>query len=334
MGSSSCGSAGAEQDERMISEQLDEMNEPLDWWPTGLSLHTPNMSHLLGLEQDLAPIPCCDPMRVQSEGSLAHATSFQSLNLERVGTGSECTDSPRSLDHYQGFGANYSRNCSQARQQHMEQRQPELEYLASANYNSVETYCLEPQTIAPPPDQSTPQHLRFAEPEVVQVAPPPPVRRLSTASSCEPAAQARPDPGLRPVEDSHRATRLRRGQRARVDEESGAELDQILEGQAQGTADQQSSSTDADKWSDSDADAIVRGARETAQMALSMYQFTRGEGDLNTTQDLFTQAELFAEEANELYKEVRCFSYKVSRTSVRLTLNGPEDKLIDLQIAN
>jgi len=68
----------------------------------------------------------------------------------------------------------------------------------------------------------------------------------------------------------------------------------------------------ADKWSDSEADAIVRGARETAQMALSMYQFTRGEGDLNTTQDLFTQAELFAEEANELYKEVRCFSYKVS----------------------
>ena len=73
-----------------------------------------------------------------------------------------------------------------------------------------------------------------------------------------------------------------------------------------------SSQLEQDKWSDSEADAIVRGARETAQMALSMYQFTRGEGDLNTTQDLFTQAELFAEEANELYKEVRCFSYKVS----------------------
>lgn len=77
-------------------------------------------------------------------------------------------------------------------------------------------------------------------------------------------------------------------------------------------ADQQSITTEAEKWSDSEADAIVRGARETAQMALSMYQFTRGEGSLNTTQDLFTQAELFAEEANELYKEVRCFSYKVS----------------------
>lgn len=80
---------------------------------------------------------------------------------------------------------------------------------------------------------------------------------------------------------------------------------------ATNTDQQSSSATDQDKWSDSEADAIVRGARETAQMALSMYQFTRGEGDLNTTQDLFTQAELFAEEANELYKEVRCFSYKV-----------------------
>lgn len=67
---------------------------------------------------------------------------------------------------------------------------------------------------------------------------------------------------------------------------------------------------------DPEADAIVRGAKETAQMALSMYQFIRGEGELNTTQDLFTQAELFAEEANELYKEVRCFSYKVSFKSL------------------
>jgi len=42
-----------------------------------------------------------------------------------------------------------------------------------------------------------------------------------------------------------------------------------------------------------------------------MYQFTRGEGALKTTQDLFTQAEYFAEEANRLYKVVRQFSYQV-----------------------
>lgn len=47
-------------------------------------------------------------------------------------------------------------------------------------------------------------------------------------------------------------------------------------------------------------------------MAFSMYQFTKGEGNLGTTQDLFTQAEYFAEEANRLYKVVRQFSYQVS----------------------
>lgn len=78
--------------------------------------------------------------------------------------------------------------------------------------------------------------------------------------------------------------------------------------------------------SDPEADAIIRGAQETAQMALAMYQFTRGEGDLNTTQDLFTQAELFAEEANELYKEVRCFSYKVSRCTDFSTCNWPQSR--------
>lgn len=47
-------------------------------------------------------------------------------------------------------------------------------------------------------------------------------------------------------------------------------------------------------------------------MAFSMYQFTKGEGELKTTQDLFTQAEYFAEEANRLYKVIRQFSYQVS----------------------
>ncbi|XP_069996202.1 uncharacterized protein [Penaeus vannamei] len=48
-----------------------------------------------------------------------------------------------------------------------------------------------------------------------------------------------------------------------------------------------------------------------SSMAFSMYQFTRGEGALKTTQDLFTQGEYFAEEANRLYKVVRQFSYQV-----------------------
>lgn len=57
---------------------------------------------------------------------------------------------------------------------------------------------------------------------------------------------------------------------------------------------------------------IVKRAKNMSAMAFSMYQFTKGEGELKTTQDLFTQAEYFAEEANRLYKVIRQFSYQVS----------------------
>ncbi len=72
---------------------------------------------------------------------------------------------------------------------------------------------------------------------------------------------------------------------------------------------------EAEKWgeenvSDENND-IVRRAKNMSNMAYNMYQFTRGEGALKTTQDLFTQAEYFAEEANRLYKVVRQFSYMV-----------------------
>ena len=46
-------------------------------------------------------------------------------------------------------------------------------------------------------------------------------------------------------------------------------------------------------------------------MAFSMYLFTRGEGPLKTTQELFVQAEYFAEEGKKLYKTVRDFASKV-----------------------
>lgn len=57
---------------------------------------------------------------------------------------------------------------------------------------------------------------------------------------------------------------------------------------------------------------IVKRAKNMSAMAFSMYQFTKGEGALKTTQDLFTQAEYFAEEANRLYKVIRQFSYQVN----------------------
>ncbi|XP_013780387.1 alpha-catulin-like [Limulus polyphemus] len=68
---------------------------------------------------------------------------------------------------------------------------------------------------------------------------------------------------------------------------------------------------ETEKYSSADSNDIVFRARNMSQMAFSMYQFTRGEGDLKTTQDLFTQAEFFAEEANKLYKLIRHFSYQV-----------------------
>lgn len=56
---------------------------------------------------------------------------------------------------------------------------------------------------------------------------------------------------------------------------------------------------------------IVRKAKSMSAMAMAMFQFTRGEGELKTTQDLFTQAEFFSDEANKMYKIVRHFTYQV-----------------------
>jgi len=68
------------------------------------------------------------------------------------------------------------------------------------------------------------------------------------------------------------------------------------------------------KWSEdlSDDNDILKRAKNMSAMAFLMYQFTKGNGSLRTTQDLFTQAEYFAEEANRLYKVLRHFSYQVT----------------------
>ncbi|XP_060074303.1 alpha-catulin-like [Ylistrum balloti] len=56
---------------------------------------------------------------------------------------------------------------------------------------------------------------------------------------------------------------------------------------------------ETDKWEEPDND-IVKRAKNMSSMAFSMYLFTRGEGPLKTTHDLFVQAEYFAEEGNKL----------------------------------
>jgi hypothetical protein len=79
---------------------------------------------------------------------------------------------------------------------------------------------------------------------------------------------------------------------------------------------------ETDKWNgeSEENNDIVKRAKNMSAMAFSMYQFTKGEGSLRTTQDLFTQAEYFAEEANRLYKVVRQFSYQVC-IQKKITLN-------------
>ena len=69
---------------------------------------------------------------------------------------------------------------------------------------------------------------------------------------------------------------------------------------------------EAEKWEEPENE-IVRRAKNMSSMAFSIYLFTRGEGPLKTTQDLFTQAEYFAEEGAKLFKTVKEFSLQVGR---------------------
>ncbi|XP_041974988.1 alpha-catulin isoform X7 [Aricia agestis] len=85
---------------------------------------------------------------------------------------------------------------------------------------------------------------------------------------------------------------------------------------------------ETEKWQGADENNdIVKRAKNMSSMAFAMYQFTKGEGRLNTTQDLFTQAEYFAEEANRLYKIVRQFSYQVPAGTVKKELLEHLDKV-------
>ena len=59
---------------------------------------------------------------------------------------------------------------------------------------------------------------------------------------------------------------------------------------------------------------IYRG-KNMSSMAFSMYLFTRGEGPLKTTQDLFTQAQYFGEEGVRLYQCGRELTVQVSTGS-------------------
>lgn len=62
-----------------------------------------------------------------------------------------------------------------------------------------------------------------------------------------------------------------------------------------------------EKWEDQEHD-IVRQGQSLSSMAYSMHLFTRGEGLLKTTTDLFHQAEVLSEEGLQLCSSLHTFS--------------------------
>lgn len=80
---------------------------------------------------------------------------------------------------------------------------------------------------------------------------------------------------------------------------------------------------EAEKW-DEPQNEIAKRAKNMSSMAFSMYLFTRGEGTLRTTQDLFTQAYYFVEEGSRLSTIVQEFINQVKNALIdhhRLKLN-------------
>ncbi|XP_074468436.1 alpha-catulin isoform X4 [Sebastes fasciatus] len=69
--------------------------------------------------------------------------------------------------------------------------------------------------------------------------------------------------------------------------------------------------TEVEKWEEQEHD-IVRQSQSLASMAYNMYLFTRGEGLLKTTLDLFHQAEVLSEEGLQLCSSLRTFSTQVA----------------------
>lgn len=86
--------------------------------------------------------------------------------------------------------------------------------------------------------------------------------------------------------------------------------------------------TEVEKWEEQEHE-IVRQSQSLASMAYNMYLFTRGEGLLKTTLDLFHQAEVLSEEGLQLCSSLRTFSTQLvdEEKSVVMT---EMDKLVTL----
>ncbi|CAF1073113.1 unnamed protein product [Rotaria sordida] len=74
--------------------------------------------------------------------------------------------------------------------------------------------------------------------------------------------------------------------------------------------------TEAEKW-DEPQNEIAKRAKNMSSMAFSMYLFTRGEGTLRTTQDLFTQSYYFVEEGARLSAIIHEFANQIPNKNAR-----------------
>ncbi|XP_066571860.1 alpha-catulin isoform X2 [Amia ocellicauda] len=86
--------------------------------------------------------------------------------------------------------------------------------------------------------------------------------------------------------------------------------------------------SESEKWEDQDQE-IVRQGQSMSSMAYSMYLFTRGEGLLKTTQDLFHQAAVFSEEGFKLCSSLQAFSSQLGDDEKSVIVSETE-KLVAL----
>ncbi|KAM4705723.1 alpha-catulin isoform 2-T2 [Rhinophrynus dorsalis] len=86
--------------------------------------------------------------------------------------------------------------------------------------------------------------------------------------------------------------------------------------------------SETEKWEDQENE-VVRHGQSMSSMAYTMYLFTRGEGLLKTTQDLFHQAEVFAAAGLKLSSVLHAFSNQLEDDDKPLLLLEIE-KLIPL----
>ncbi|CAF0842915.1 unnamed protein product [Didymodactylos carnosus] len=83
---------------------------------------------------------------------------------------------------------------------------------------------------------------------------------------------------------------------------------------------------ETEKW-DEPQNEVVKRAKNMSSMAFSMYLFTRGDGTLRTTQDLFTQAYYFVEEGTRLCAIVQEFSNQIPNSIARQDLLAQLEKI-------